>query len=88
MVKRGWTDTIFAYFCILLFQPNDKNKRKVLADVLYLVRFPTMELDDFCKTVGNSGIWTAEEALDVLLHMKESTPCNKLVFSDKLRFGT
>ena len=47
-----------------------------------------MEQDDFCKTVGNSGILTAEEALDVLLHMKELTPRNKLAFSDKQRSGT
>ena len=47
-----------------------------------------MEQDDFCTTVGASRVLTAEEALDVVLHMKNATTRNKLTFSGELRVGT
>ena len=47
-----------------------------------------MELDDFCAAVGTSRVLTGEEALDVVLHMKNATPHNRLTFSDKLRVNT
>ena len=41
----------------------------------------------FCTTVSSSQILTAEEALDILLQRKGSTPRKKLAFSDELRVG-
>ena len=47
-----------------------------------------MEQDDFFKTVGTSKVLTAEETLDIALHMKELAPHNKLTFPNKKRIGT
>ena len=73
---------------LIHLQLTDENKRKVLGDVLYQIRFPTMDLNDFCKTVGSSRVLTSEEAFDVVLRMKESTPRNKLTFLDTPRIIT
>ena len=70
------------------FQPNDQNKRKILGGALYLIRFPTMDQNDLFKTVGTSRVLTAEETLDIALHLKELTPLNKLNFPDDSRIGT
>ena len=71
-----------------LFQTNDENKRKVLGDVIYLIRFPTMDPDEFVKDVATSAVLTPEEALDIVIHVKKSKPRNTLPFSDKPRTGT
>ena len=63
-------------------------KGKFLIIVIYLIRFPTMDQVDFFKSVATSRILAPEEALDVALHIKESTPRNKLLFSEKRRVGT
>ena len=78
----------FLIYSIGKFQASDDNKRKVLDNVIYLIRFPTMDQVDFFKSVATSRILAPEEALDVALHIKESTPRNKLPFSDKRRVGT
>ena len=44
--------------------------------------------DEFVKDVAKSPVLTPEEALDIVLHVKKSTPRNKLPFSDKPRVGT
>ena len=44
--------------------------------------------DEFVKDVAKSAVLTPEEALDIVLHVKKSTPRNKLPFSDKPRVGT
>ena len=75
-------------YCPLLLQLTDENKRKVLGDVLYLIRFPTMDDKDFCKNVGTSRVLTAEENLDIVLHLNELTPHNKINFPREPRLGT
>ena len=47
-----------------------------------------MDSDEFVKDVAKSSVLTPEEALDIVLHAKKSTPRNKVPFSDKFRAGT
>lgn len=43
------------------------NKRKVLGKALYLIRIPTMALDDFANGAAQSGILTLNETNDIFL---------------------
>ena len=43
-----------------------KLKRKVLGDVVYLIRFPVMEWKDFGEHCSKSGILTQEQVIDIL----------------------
>ncbi|NXR21779.1 BTBD3 protein, partial [Cinclus mexicanus] len=44
-----------------------ENKRKVLGKALYLIRIPTMALDDFANGAAQSGILTLNETNDIFL---------------------
>ncbi|XP_071471904.1 BTB/POZ domain-containing protein 3-like [Marmota flaviventris] len=44
-----------------------ENKRKVLGKALYLIRIPTMALDDFTNGAAQSGVLTLNETNDIFL---------------------
>ena len=44
-----------------------ENKRKVLGEALYLIRIPTMGLDDFANGAAQSGVLTLSETNDIFL---------------------
>uniref|UniRef100_A0A8C5UVV5 BTB domain-containing protein n=1 Tax=Microcebus murinus TaxID=30608 RepID=A0A8C5UVV5_MICMU len=44
-----------------------ENKRKVLGKALYLIRIPTMALDDFANGAAQSGVLTLNETSDIFL---------------------
>lgn len=47
---------------------NADNKRQVLGNALYMVRVPTMKLDEFANGAAQSGILTLQETNDVFLY--------------------
>lgn len=47
--------------------PTIENKRKVLGKALYLIRIPTMALDDFANGAAQSGVLTLNETNDIFL---------------------
>jgi BTB/POZ domain-containing protein 3/6 len=57
-------------------QPTPENKRKVLADALYLIRIPTMAIEEFANGAAQSNILTMEETTNVFLHYHaRNKPC-------------
>jgi len=62
------------------------NCRTVLGDALYLIRLPTMALEDFANEAAQSGILTLQETTDIFLYF---TARNKpsLQYSSKSRAG-
>lgn len=49
-------------------EPTSQNKRQVLGSALYLVRIPTMSLDEFANGAAQLGILTQQETIDIFLH--------------------
>lgn len=49
-------------------EPTAHNKRLVLGNALYLVRIPTMSLDEFANSAAQLGILTLQETIDIFLH--------------------
>jgi len=49
-------------------QVDSTNCRNVLGDALYLIRLPTMALEDFANDAAQSGILTLQETTDVFLY--------------------
>lgn len=49
-------------------EPSAQNKRAVLGNSLYLIRIPTMSLDEFANTAAQLGILTNQETIDIFLH--------------------
>ena len=47
---------------------NSFNCRQVLGEALYLIRLPTMALEDFANDAAQSGILTLQETTDVFLY--------------------
>ncbi|KAG5855598.1 hypothetical protein ANANG_G00050760 [Anguilla anguilla] len=47
--------------------PSIDNKRKVLGKAVYLIRVPTMALDDFANGAAQSGVLTLTETNDIFL---------------------
>ena len=45
-----------------------ENKRKVLGDALYLIRIPTMKVEEFADDAAQSNILTMEETTSIFLH--------------------
>lgn len=45
-----------------------ENKRKVLDDALYLIRFPLMNIEEFATNVAQSGLLTDKEVVSLFLH--------------------
>ena len=49
-------------------EPTPANCRLVLGDAIYLIRLPTMALDDFANEAAQSGIFTLQEITDIFLY--------------------
>ena len=49
-------------------EPTPANKRAVLGNCLYLIRIPTMSLDEFANATAQLGILTKDETIDIFLH--------------------
>ncbi|XP_065565306.1 BTB/POZ domain-containing protein 3-like isoform X2 [Artemia franciscana] len=49
-------------------EPTNENVRRVLGDTLYLVRIPSMSLEDFANGAAQSGVLTLQEVRDLFLH--------------------
>lgn len=45
-----------------------QNKRDVLGSALYLLRIPTMSLEEFANGAAQMGILTDQETIDIFLH--------------------
>ena len=71
----------------LYFKVTEKNRRRVLGDVIYLIRFPNIDADEFIRSVSSGEVLTTEESLSLILLMKGSTPKKKLTFSSVERGG-
>ncbi|XP_022087648.1 BTB/POZ domain-containing protein 6-like [Acanthaster planci] len=66
--------------------PNPENKRKVLGKALYLVRIPTMPVEEYANEAAQCGLLTLQETTDVFLHfMAANKP--KLQFACHPRKG-
>lgn len=65
---------------------NSKNERSVLRDAIYLIRVPSMSLDEFANGPAQCGIFTLDETVDIFLHFTASEkPC--LAFTRQPRTG-
>jgi BTB/POZ domain-containing protein 3/6 len=49
-------------------EPTSQNKRQVLGKALFLIRIPTMTLEQFANRVAQLGILTQQETIDIFLH--------------------
>lgn len=66
--------------------PSPQNKRMILGNSLFLIRIPTMTLEQYANRVAQLGILTLEETIDIFMHF---TAKNKpsLSFPIKTRSG-
>lgn len=67
-------------------EPTSNNKRQVLGTALYLVRIPTMSLEEFANRVAQLGILTNQETIDIFLNFTAKNK-PKLTFPVKSRAG-
>lgn len=67
-------------------EPSPQNKREVLGDAFYLIRIPSMLLEEFANGPAQSGLLTSHETTNVFLYF---TARNKpdLPFKRKCRSG-
>lgn len=49
-------------------ESTPQNKRAVLGSALYLVRIPTMTLEEFANGAAQMGILTQQETIDIFFH--------------------
>ncbi|XP_076267442.1 BTB/POZ domain containing protein 3 lute isoform X2 [Rhynchophorus ferrugineus] len=49
-------------------EPTAQNKRAVLGNALYLIRIPTMTLEEFANGAAQKGILTQQETIDIFFH--------------------
>lgn len=55
--------------CIKMdIEPTATNKRQVLGQALYLIRIPTMTLEEYSNSVAQLEILTQRETIDIFLH--------------------
>lgn len=73
--------------CIKMeIDPTPQNKRQILGPALFLIRIPTMTLDQFADNVAQLGILTHNETIDIFLNFTaKSKP--SLNFPTKPRNG-
>lgn len=57
-------------------EPTPQNKRTALGNALYLIRIPTMSLEEFANGAAQKGILTQEETINIFFHF---TATNKPV---------
>ncbi|XP_058463413.1 BTB/POZ domain-containing protein 6-B isoform X2 [Malaya genurostris] len=67
-------------------EPTSNNKRQVLGQALYLIRIPTMSLEEFANRVAQLGILTNQETIDIFLNFTAKNK-PKLTFPVKTRAG-
>lgn len=48
--------------------PTPQNKRSALGEALYLLRIPTMTLEEFANGAAQLGILTLQETIDIFLN--------------------
>lgn len=66
--------------------PTAQNKRAMLGNAIYLVRIPTMNLEEFANGVAQQGILTQQETIDIFLHFTATTKPT-LAYAIKPRAG-
>lgn len=49
-------------------EPTPQNKRQILGQALFLIRIPTMTLEQYANSVAQLGILTQQETIDIFLH--------------------
>lgn len=49
-------------------ESSPNNKRAMLGSAIYLIRFPTMSLEEFANSAAQLGILTPQETIDIFLH--------------------
>lgn len=54
-------------------EPNPTNKRAMLGSAIYLIRFPTMSLEEFANSAAQIGILSPQETIDMFLHFTASS---------------
>ena len=62
--------------------------RDALGDVLYKIRFPVMELQDFLTVVNQKGILTEAEAMGVVMTIRGLSHSKPMPFSTNRRAET
>ncbi|XP_058062444.1 BTB/POZ domain-containing protein 6-B-like isoform X1 [Anopheles bellator] len=67
-------------------EPTSSNKRQLLGHALYLIRIPTMTLEEFANRVAQLGILTNQETIDIFLNFTARHK-PKLTFPVKARTG-
>uniref|UniRef100_A0A182W1A7 BTB domain-containing protein n=1 Tax=Anopheles minimus TaxID=112268 RepID=A0A182W1A7_9DIPT len=67
-------------------EPTSSNKRQLLGQALYLIRIPTMTLEEFANRVAQLGILTNQETIDIFLNFTAKHK-PKLTFPVKARAG-
>uniref|UniRef100_A0A2M4CZL0 Putative topoisomerase top1-interacting protein btbd1 n=1 Tax=Anopheles darlingi TaxID=43151 RepID=A0A2M4CZL0_ANODA len=67
-------------------EPTSCNKRQLLGQALYLIRIPTMTLEEFANRVAQLGILTNQETIDIFLNFTARHK-PKLIFPVKARAG-
>ena len=67
---------------------NDKQLRKVLGDLIYLIRFPTMEPKYFTNEVSTKNVLAADEKIDIFQSFHDKQICtfpeNMRLYKSKL----
>lgn len=67
-------------------EPTSENKRRILGKALFLIRIPTMTLEQFANHVAQIGILTQQETIDIFLHFTAKAKPS-LEFPTKPRTG-
>ncbi|XP_045502703.1 BTB/POZ domain-containing protein 6-B isoform X1 [Colias croceus] len=67
-------------------EPTPTNKRAMLGSAIYLIRFPTMTLEEFANSAAQLGILTPQETIDIFLHFTASSK-PQLSYPIKTRAG-
>lgn len=67
-------------------EPTAENKRRILGKALFLIRIPTMTLEQFANHVAQIGILTQQETINIFLHFTAKTKPS-LEFPTKPRAG-
>ncbi|XP_034833913.2 BTB/POZ domain-containing protein 6-B isoform X2 [Maniola hyperantus] len=62
------------------------NKRAMLGSAIYLIRFPTMTLEEFANSAAQLGILTPQETIDIFLHFTAASK-PQLSYPIKARAG-
>lgn len=69
----SWASTQCARYGL---EPSPENQRAVLGPALYLLRFPTMTLQEFADGAAQSQVLTLRETADIFLHfVAANKPC-------------